>query len=202
MMNVLFVHIPKTSGTSVRNSLIASENHTFPEWMVSHLTHLQLESRCKHHNYKPDYSFTIVRNPYDRAISTYYHLRQHIRPPHYMRRKSVKFYLNFLTLSFKDYVKFFYYNTFEIANYLTVSYHFLPQSTYLDSASKIKIFKMENLIDLENDLSIKISKDRVNKERLENKKNLYDDETIEMVKNFYKQDFINFDYDEDNFTYD
>jgi hypothetical protein len=196
MKNVLFVHIPKTAGTSIRSALINSPNYNYPsEWMVSHLTHAQLESRCRFHNFKPDYSFTFVRNPYDRAVSTYFHLQKHIKPPHFMRRKSIEFYQKFLTLNFKEWLRFFHYNTFELANYLTVSHHFLLQSSYLDSKSDIKIFKMEDMKTFQTETGILVPKERVNPDRNPTAE-MYDDESREMVRTYFKQDFEMFGYEQ------
>ena len=66
--NITFVHIPKTAGSSVG------------QWMKEHLgnsnyiesyNHPKLESITK----DPNFSFTIVRNPWDRTVSLYHWLK-------------------------------------------------------------------------------------------------------------------------------
>lgn len=54
-----FIHIPKTAGTSISNAIGQQVNHG---------TYRQIMSAGKHDS---SFIFTCVRNPYDRAISSY-----------------------------------------------------------------------------------------------------------------------------------
>ena len=65
--NMIFIHIPKTAGTSVLTSLggWAGDHCTYREFLQA--------SPTKFHKY---YKFCFVRNPYDRLVSTYEYLKQ------------------------------------------------------------------------------------------------------------------------------
>lgn len=64
--NYIFIHIPKTAGTSVLNALnIKFRQHL--EWSVLEAADPALFRRC--------YKFCFVRNPYDRLVSVYTYLR-------------------------------------------------------------------------------------------------------------------------------
>jgi|TARA_E500000331_G_C17229019_1_gene701718 hypothetical protein len=80
-IRVLFIHIPKTGGTSVRNLMI-SEGWTAlpnPDIPVTALASKELNGpRNSNHQHEKlrrewvktwDYEFTFVRNPYDRILS-------------------------------------------------------------------------------------------------------------------------------------
>ncbi len=62
----IFVHIPKTAGTSVLDALdIDFRVHV--DWQVLRNFNPELYDRC--------FKFCFVRNPYDRAVSVYYYLK-------------------------------------------------------------------------------------------------------------------------------
>lgn len=62
---ILFIHIPKTGGTSIATALYgkASSHPTLRDYYLSNKKHTN--------NY---FKFCVVRNPYDRVISTYSHI--------------------------------------------------------------------------------------------------------------------------------
>lgn len=65
----IFVHIPKTGGTS-----IASHLFSFCETVIKHQFFRDLlNERRQDIDY---YSFTVVRNPWDREVSRYFYQRQ------------------------------------------------------------------------------------------------------------------------------
>ena len=74
-INTIFVQVTKTASTSIHNLLADERQLTLP------MTHLRY-SKCVADeaingldvsNY---YSFSVVRNPYDRYISSYFFMRQ------------------------------------------------------------------------------------------------------------------------------
>jgi len=71
----IFVHIPRTGGSSIEKGLkrVGKKrfpNDIFPESYSQHLTAQQFQSWLLE-EYKSYYSFTVVRNPWDRTVSTY-----------------------------------------------------------------------------------------------------------------------------------
>lgn len=62
-----FIHIPKTGGTSVQNWL----NHVYGRDNCKHFPHHRLSEISK--EFLKDTIFTVVRNPYDRALSIYFY---------------------------------------------------------------------------------------------------------------------------------
>lgn len=69
---IAFIHIPKCAGTSVNKWL---EQFQMPERISAHPT-LESLKRTR----EIDFSFTIVRNPWDRLVS-FYHFTKNIRDP-------------------------------------------------------------------------------------------------------------------------
>ncbi len=70
----LFVHIPKTGGSAIRDQLLT-------DFIKNHRKHQSLGSLKKPKRYSNYFIFTIVRNPYERLVSSYRFnkLRQNLR---------------------------------------------------------------------------------------------------------------------------
>jgi|TARA_Y100000310_G_scaffold195674_1_gene195678 hypothetical protein len=61
---IIFLHIPKTGGTSIVNSIVGTSAHEHLDWR---------ELKEKHKEYWDEYyKFTIVRNPFDWLVSMYH----------------------------------------------------------------------------------------------------------------------------------
>jgi hypothetical protein len=66
--NLTFLHIPKTAGTSILDWMRTNKgNSNIVEW-ETHPKHSALPSG--------NYSFTVVRNPWDRMVSAYHYLKK------------------------------------------------------------------------------------------------------------------------------
>lgn len=65
----IFIHIPKTAGTSILKALMGDRIYRIH---FTYLDYLRADSK-KFHAY---YKFAIVRNPWDRAVSSYQYLIQ------------------------------------------------------------------------------------------------------------------------------
>lgn len=65
---VIFIHIPRTGGTSIRSMF------DFP--LVGHQCFASvLKSKMTDEAWNSYFKFTVVRNPWDRAVSTYFYLK-------------------------------------------------------------------------------------------------------------------------------
>jgi hypothetical protein len=193
---VIFIHIPRTGGTSIFfkniypqsdseiNEIQAKLGHLdikhfrfHSKNSFTHLTFTEYEKYTKTNQYK---IFTIVRNPYDRIFSYYkYHIyklkiNQEISS---LNNEAEKFnkYLNYF-LKHKKYL-----------TYKTQTSFLLNKDKIIDSS--IKIIKYENLNEEIKNLP------RLNASiNFISKKDIYNQENIEIIKKYFLEDFINFNY--------
>lgn len=70
--NLLFVHIPKTAGTSVRKAMDLADMKLLS---FDHLTLKEYRTFLHPDFFERMFKFAIVRNPWDRAVSLYYFQR-------------------------------------------------------------------------------------------------------------------------------
>lgn len=196
----LFIHIPKTAGTSIAESLLknySTGNLDIDRSLLGteHFTQSQLESRCVYFGYIPDFKFTVIRNPFDRFFSLYLHLK----------RKMIRLYesgyfgepyhiLGYIWCksSFQEFTKFFLVNS--VSGHWMINYHMsLPQSAFLDSDEDIEIFNFNELNKIEDKLNLKLP--HVNSNNLKvDYRHMYDEETYNIVLNYYKVDFDRFNF--------
>jgi hypothetical protein len=66
--NLTFVHIPKTGGTSITHWADENKKESSMLWIPDHPWYETVLEQDKHKNF----SFTIVRNPWDRFVSMYF----------------------------------------------------------------------------------------------------------------------------------
>ena len=200
-INLLFIHIPKTGGTSVEYYLkqrhdqtlysTGVDNHIlFEKFKINtSLQHLTYKNICKYKNIldvdlnKDLKIITIVRNPYDRIISDL-------------------FFLNLIeenTTSDSVYkiIKKYIYNDCH-------DNHNIPQYEFLIDENekiipKLIIFKTESLTeDLQKygfaDFDLNFHKNKLNIKK-EKYNNYLNDDSIKLVNKFYKKDFELFNYE-------
>ena len=196
---LIFIHIPRTAGTSilVKYSLPDSDNQkydsisdvdpkilretskkTLPEALkFAHLDFKGYQKHIKNNEYK---IFTIVRNPYDRIFSYYkYHIyKAKINSEILLLDNEFKKFNQYLKLYLKN-KKFF--------TRRSQTYFLLNENKKIDSS--IKIIKYENLNEEIKDLpKLNASIEFISK------KDVYDQENTKIVKEFFLEDFINFNY--------
>ena len=78
----IFIHIPKTAGTSIYTVLSIPQNekhfytaaHKIPSHQ--HLTPTQLKPKIPGPIWNNYFKFTVVRNPFDRVVSDYRYLKK------------------------------------------------------------------------------------------------------------------------------
>jgi hypothetical protein len=181
MKKVLFIHVPKTGGTSIASFL---EMNNMDPWKRQYpARHDPYHFMEKVNNITSDvFSFSVVRNPYTRTYSYYKHFN-------YQNQTNVSF------VEFLGYVKDKLY--FPKTPMIPFS-----QSFYiLDCDKKIslsKIYRFENLSEFEIDFNTNLPYLRKGGYNKEDYLKDYTQETIGMVKEIYKHDFINLNYT-DNF---
>jgi hypothetical protein len=65
---LVFVHIPKSAGTTVANEVLGRR--------AGHFTAVEIADEMGLDDFSGLFSFTVVRNPYDRLVSAYHYARQ------------------------------------------------------------------------------------------------------------------------------
>ena len=215
-INLLFIHIPKTGGTSVeyyfsskyniklnvkslyseydKDSNIVSLQHRTLDYILSNKKQFRI-------NLINTEIITIVRNPYNRIMSELFFL-------------SFKYSKGYITEYFKIDFNTNKDDVYNILKYVFTRYaadsniydnHIRPQYEFLidkqnNIDKKIKILKMEKL--KESMHSLGYSDFMSNENRNENKGNymsLLNKESIELINNFYHEDFIKFGYQKINY---
>lgn len=187
----IFVHIPKTAGTSIEQFLKDNGNNNIEYHGVRdgrsmhHFTAMDLKKELPWH-FNDYYKFSIVRNPYDRLLSEYYWT-----PIPHVGYKSGKTRAEFL-----DYVSYTVKNRLFFQN--IYNDHFMPQYMFLYGKKLLvnHIFRFENMnlvVDfLKKKLQIENDLPNLNKSKL--KKEYWNDRQKERIYKIYKNDFILFGY--------
>jgi len=177
--SLLFVHIPKTAGSSI--SKILDENN-LDNWKREWPRHHDPYSYLKEANLVDEkvFSFAVVRNPYTRTYSCY---KQYNKT-------------NQTDISFAQYL-----DNIKQGKISTISplLH-IPQSFYImdqDDLQVERLYKFENLKELEDELGWELGFYNVGNYVVESYIEDYTDKEINMVQDFYSSDFINFGYSKD-----
>lgn len=191
---VMFVHIPKTAGTSIRNCLLSHKNFYNVPQVESYRGHTPiflLEGIIDIDQY---YKISVVRNPYRRSFSLYKSFlininRNLVLPSMRSLRVSYKEFLNYIRLYGSKHSQVIFNNA---------SNAFFDQSFYVfDSNGKLavdKIYRFENIKELESDFSISLP--RMNASLYSEQEYIESNsiDTIELIKYIYHRDFSLFNY--------
>ena len=183
----IFIHINKTAGTAVEQSLLE-----YGDKRVEPKNDLNFEltyKQSQHSNYKEYkeylgseydnfFKFTVVRNPFDRVVS--YYLKNSI---------------NQNNLSFSDWVIDRYKNK----NFQDYKRMYSDYTHWIDKDNTDFILRFENLSSDFNILKQKLNIDcelkyhNVNKNRLHYKE-YYNEDTKEIITNHFKKELNTFNY--------
>lgn len=186
-LNLIFLHIYKTAGTSLRDALIRIDNNC-KELAYGHADYSDLIEHLQ-----GEKIFSVVRNPYDWIYSLYQYSRAYNTHP---------FYAYCATHSFDDFVKW-YFKNIDVLNTTTINGRLQTQTQYISHNNKIAIdyiLKMENL---ENDFNQLLNTLKHNGFRLSHLNatpyqridySQIERKTLDIINEEYHQDFINFNY--------
>jgi hypothetical protein len=183
----LFIHIPKNGGISIKNVL--QEKYSYP--FVGHFTCQQMKAKSILNNFIYKEIFSTCRNPFSRMVSIYFYLKQKMKSySHYYYNLDLT--IPFKSYSFSHFIDFFLKQDNFNFHYMN-TYMLLPQHTWLDTSDNIKIFKMEEMEEIEKYLNVKIPYH--NKKTYEKSwKDYYDDNIKKIVYTHYEKDFDYFKY--------
>lgn len=174
--SVLFVHIPKTAGSSI--SKILNENN-LDTWKRGWPRHHDPYFYLKEVNDINDktFSFSVVRNPYTRTYSCFGQYKKYNR----------------VEIPFLEYLTNIQENKI---SQITPLLH-LPQSFYIIEQKMLqvtKLYNFENLAELEHDFEWTLGKYNVGNYMVQSYKEDYTEQTIQMTRDIYIEDFNNFGY--------
>src|SRR5687768_4779420 len=189
----IFVHIPKCGGTSIENVIWPEPRNTSDLWMgfvskfhnkyqtggLQHLIAIQIWEEVGEAVFNSYFKFTIVRNPWDKAISQYFYMRQRPDLREYIGMKEddpFKVYLGLtrkkLHVQWEKQHKFFKDHNGE---------------TMVDYIGRLETMQQDTSNIFER-LGIKSEVLHVNATRHQHYSEYYDDESMEMVGEMYKED--------------
>lgn len=184
----IFIHIPKTAGTSVGEVLFPGNRSTHYRW-----DHYQ--SYCAN-RFQSYFKFTFVRNPFDRLVSAYVYLNQGGKSATNADRR---FYQRYLSpyRSFEQFVH-------EGLSNPTIRQwgHFAPQSQFIAASDgTIMVDFVGRVEQLDQDfqtvaekLKIKAKLKHVNATKRKHYSEYYDAQTEQIVREHYATDLHLFNY--------
>jgi len=198
--NLLFIHIPRTGGTSLENYLKRKYKQTlygFASWPLrgngllpgevgkSSFQHLTYNSIYKYRdvlkvNFNDNLKvISIVRNPYDRIISDLIHM-----------------FSNSCSFSYEVIEEYLYKDMYSLKLHHGIDNHNIPQYKFLTDENEniipgVKIFRTESLT---RELKEYGFIDYEGKDTKYTYSDYLSEDSIELITKFYKKDFELFDY--------
>lgn len=184
---ILFVHIPKTGGTSISKEL--DKYRSINDEIRGHLTYKECIDGINQ-----DLTFSVVRNPWDWRCSWFFYVKDKPKESGCM-----EIYKIIKDMSFDDHIRWMYNNKDLV--YKLKDIFIKPQYDYL-RGGEITVLKLENIKDdfknlmqrvgLNIELNMHANRSKNNEK---NYKDLYNEETIKMVAELYKKDIEVFNYE-------
>lgn len=178
----IFVHIPKTGGSSIRELL------GLPIGDYSHPTAKEYEKAFPE-EWGRFYKFAVVRNPWDRFVSAYfYNLSIAERIPNRIRRQIKRYGKDFCGFV-RDYGP-------KKEFLLSSSAAFRPQNDWLHGLDRIGRFEELDTFarELSSTLNLRGELPHQNASNRESYQAYFDDETAALVGNLYEEDISRLNY--------
>ena len=185
----IFIHIPKTGGHSMRGVL--KKRHTNSERLCQQRgIHPNINDYIKEgYNLDNFFKFAFVRNPWDRLLSNY-HFRIQI-----MRSKDTA------AVSFRDWV--LNSKTKRGHSFLNTGEMYKPQCSYITFNKTKMVDFIGRYENLQQDWDFVCDQLQIKKQTLPHKnksshssyRDYYDEDTIDLVSEYFQEDIENFDYE-------
>ena len=195
---LIFIHIPKNAGSSTKKYLIGESkfNKLKESWKHKTIYDIKKEYPEKYFSYK---KFAIIRNPYDRVISWFAYLKRYRLDNDllntYQYDSKTNSYKVIETIKapveeFKNWILDPYADFNEAAIKLNLLKN---QCEWIDES--VTILKYENLNnELSKFLGKKIELPKINNTSRFSVMDYYDEKSLDIVYDRYKQDFEKFNY--------
>ena len=193
---LVFIHIPKNAGTTFKSVLYST--HGDVEWErpftdEKKYTHSPLKSFYASFPESKDYKvITIIRNPYERALSWYSYYRT---PTYYNRHPQMRA-IHYAQQSFLEFLKW-YNRSFKSKWEMLPQVWWYTHKKKLHSDYQIRFENLEQDINkVSNELGMDIIKIPHNNKSSESFtiEDEYCDESISIINEWYKEDFKKLDY--------
>ena len=193
---LVFIHIPKNAGTTFKSVLYST--HGDVEWErpftdEKKYTHSPLKSFYASFPESKDYKvITIIRNPYERALSWYSYYRT---PTYYNRHPQMRA-IHYAQQSFLEFLKW-YNRSFKSKWEMLPQVWWYTHKKKLHSDYQIRFENLEQDINkVSNELGMDIIKIPHNNKSSESFtiEDEYCDESISIINEWYKEDFEELDY--------
>jgi len=178
----IFIHINKTAGTSIGNAIGLPIKH--------HQTAREVIARVGKDKWNKAYKFTLVRNPWDKVVSHYEYRRKRNKTE--MASRDIEF-AEWVRKTYGHEKDPFYYNNPKA---------FQPQVEWLrDDEGKISvdfIGKFETINEdfnkIKNVIGVETELPHLNASKRASYQSYYDDETREIVAEWFREDIEVFGY--------
>lgn len=190
MNDCIFIHIPKTAGSSITTQLNKGTKVVGRE----HATWREYKARSPFY-FNNSFKFTFVRNPWDRIVSTYFYLKDGGN-----KDNKDMYYKNLINSKYPTFQKF----VLEFLNKETIWSHILfwPQWFYIiDNQDKLQVDFLGKYETLKEDnkyimgiLGININLPNSNKSKRKNYEEYYSEKTKQRIGDLYSKDVFLFKY--------
>ena len=187
--NSILVHIPKTAGRSIINSIYGNDLKN-----CGHRTYFFYKYLFTKKRIQNMYTFSFVRNPYSRLFSAYNFLKKGGENLHDLNAK--RDYID----CFKDFNEFINFGLENAVKNNVI--HFVPQYNFITDKGDILIDYVGKFESLEKDLKVISSKvDFESSFKLtKSKRNTYNftEKNCDIIESVYLRDFLIFNYERKN----